>query len=215
MKTKGIIAVVVLALVAGGGLFFATKDSDGKTTQGSSPATSTTAETKKTTSTDAPKLVAQTVGKDADCSTYTFKELEGVWGVPFTDTDINKVTELSTSGGKQYSCSYNETNSGMGVTLSVEVREHPSVEAAKQSMNDTRSTEKYGDTVYYLKEDKANVGDEAFLWARNRTDGSKESNQQLYVRKNNVVFLLSGVNLSGVDASYKDKLVASYKLHFK
>jgi hypothetical protein len=201
--------------VGGGVFFFLGKDSDDKTSQSSSTVTSTSTEAKKTTSAEAPKLVAQTVGKDADCSTYTFKELEGVWGVPFTDTDINKVTKLSTSGGKQYACSYNETNSGMGVTLSVEVREHPSVEAAKQSMNDTRSTEKYGDTVYYLKEDKAGVGDEAFLWARNRTDGSKESNQQLYVRKGSVVFLLSGVNLAGVDTTYKDKLVASYKLHFK
>ncbi len=32
--------------------------------------------------------------------------------------------------------------------------------------------------------------------------------------KDNVVFLLSGVNLEGVDASYKDKLLTSYKLHF-
>lgn len=215
MKTKAIIAIIALVIVAGGVFFFMKKDSDDNTAQNSSTTTNVVADTKKTASTDAPKLVAQTVGKDADCSTYTFKELETVWGVPFTDTDINKVTELSTSGGKQYSCSYNETNSGMGVTLAVEVREHPSVEAAKQSMNDTRSTEKYGDTVYYLKEDKTGVGDEAFLWARNRTDGSKESNQQLYVRKGSVVFLLSGVNLSGVDASYKEKLVASYKLHFQ
>ncbi|QQS18185.1 hypothetical protein IPL68_06150 [Candidatus Saccharibacteria bacterium] len=140
MKTKLILALVGLAVV-GGVFFFVTKDSDDKNAQRTSTSTTTTASTKQPASADLPKLTAQTVGKDADCSTYNFSELTKVWGVPFTDTDINKVSELSTSGGKLYSCSYNETNTGMGVTFSIEYREHPNVESAKQSMNETRSTE--------------------------------------------------------------------------
>jgi hypothetical protein len=211
MKAKLLIAALVsCAVIAGGVFLFVSKSNPNAPSGGATPSQNNTSDTTP----DSPKLKAQTVGQLADCSTYTFDELSKVWGVPFVDTDINKVSELSTSGGKLYSCTYNQTDSGTGVSYVIEYREHPSVESAKQSMNDTRSTEKYGDKVYYLKEDKAGVGDEAFFWARNRTDGSKEANQQLYIRKGSVVFLLSGVNLSGVDASYKDKLVASYKLHF-
>ena len=211
MNSKLIAGIVGAVVVLGGAAWWlwgrpATSD----TTQQNSENKSTA----QNSGNQSVKLLSQTVGQQADCSAYTFTELSQVWGVPFADTDINKVSQLSTNGGKLYSCTYNETNSGTGLSYTIEYREHPSVDDAKRSMNDTRSTEKYGDTVYYLKEDKSGVGDEAFLWARNRKDGSKESNQQLYVRKGNVVFLLSGVNLDGVDASYKDKLVASYKLHF-
>lgn len=211
MNSKVIAMIVGALVIVGGGAWWllSQTNSPAKTSQST---TNTT--TNPTATPSAPKLLAQTVGQQADCSTYTFSELGTIWGVPFTDTDINKVSELSTEGGKLYSCAYNETDSGQGVTVTVEYREHKDEASAKQSMNDTRSTEKYGDTVYYTKEDRAGVGDEAFLWARYRTDGSKEVNQQLYVRKGNVVFLLSGVNLAGVDASYKDKLITTYKLHF-
>ncbi|MGB3023212.1 MAG: hypothetical protein WBB39_00190 [Candidatus Saccharimonadales bacterium] len=204
----GLIAVVVLAI---GGYVVVTQNKPAA----QSPSTSNTTSTSSNTENSSVKLASQTVGKPADCSTYSFSELQKVWGVPFVDTDINNVSALSSDGGKLYSCGYNETDSGTGVTFTIEYREHPNVDSAKQSMNDTRSTEKYGDTVYYLKEDKAGVGDEAFFWARNRTDSSKEVNQQMYIRKGTVVFLLSGVNLSGVDTSYKDKLLASYRLHFQ
>lgn len=218
MKAKVIIAGVLAVVVIGAAGFMLANKSDEHSTNKANTVTetqSTTQTTQQTSQASAVKLAAQTVGKDADCSGYTFAELTKIWGVPFVDTDINKVSQLSTAGGKLYSCSYNQTDSGMGVTFSIEYREHPSVESAKQSMNDTRSTEKYGDTVYYVKEDKAGVGDEAFFWAKARTDGSKEVNQQMYVRKGNVVFLLSGVNLDGVKQDYKDKLAASYKLHFE
>ena len=137
--------------------------------------------------------------------------------VHITDDDNStaKVSEITGPNTKQFECDYNETDSGKGVTFVISYRQYADEAAAKTEMNSIRSTEKYGDTVYYLKEDKPGVGDEAFFWSRNRTDGSKEANQQLYVRNSNVVFLLSGVNLDGVDASYKDKLAASYKLHFE
>ncbi len=212
MKFK-VAALVISLAVVGGGFYLATKNKDD--TKTSQTNTTTATSEKRAAAPDAPKLLAQTVGKDADCSMYTFADLTKVWGVPFVDTDINKVSELSTAGGKQYSCGYNQTDSGLGVTVTIEYREHPDVASAKQSMNDTRSTEKYGDTVYYLKQDVTDVGDEAFLWSKNRTAGSKELNQQLYVRNGSVVFLLSSVNLDGVDESYKDKLVATYKLHFE
>lgn len=212
MKPKLLLAIIASVIVVGSVVFFfATKNNLNPST-----VTKDTVQTQNNLTTlESLKLKAQTVGQQADCSTYTFDELSKVWGVPFVDTDINKVSELSTNGGKLYSCAYNQTDSGTGVSYVIEYREYPSVESAKQSMNDTRSTEKYGDTVYYLKEDKAGVGDEAFFWARNRTDGSKESNQQMYIRKGAVVFLLSAVNLDGVDSTFKDKLVSSYKLHYE
>jgi hypothetical protein len=40
-------------------------------------------------------------------------------------------------------------------------------------------------------------------------------NQQMYVRKGSVVFMLSGVNIDGVNADYKDKLLKSFQLHFE
>lgn len=212
MSKNVIIGLVALVVLAIGGYVAVTQNKPADQTSNN---TTSTTNSSSSTESNTVKLAQQTVGKPADCSTYSFAELQKVWGVPFVDTDINNVSALSSDGGKLYSCSYNETDSGMGVTFTIEYREHPSVDSAKQSMNDTRSTEKYGDTLYYLKEDKAGVGDEAFFWARNRTDGSKEANQQMYIRKGNVVFLLSGVNLNGVDTSYKDKLLASYQLHFQ
>ena len=205
----GLVAVVVLAI---GGYVVVTQNKPATQTSNN---TANTTNSSPSTADNPVKLASQTVGQPADCSTYSFTELQKIWGVPFVDTDINNVSALSSDVGKLYSCGYNETDSGTGVTFTIEYREHPSIDSAKQSMNDTRSTEKYGDTVYYLKEEKAGVGDEAFFWARNRTDSSKEVNQQMYIRKGTVVFLLSGVNLSGVDTSYKDKLLASYRLHFQ
>jgi hypothetical protein len=217
MKSKIIIGVLVSVAIIGSVFYVINNNSKTNTPHEKNSAINEPEPHKNTQKSSAsnPKMKTQTVGQQADCSTYNFTELTEVWGVPFVDTDINKVTALNSSGGKLYSCSYNQTDSGQGVTYTIEYREHTSEDQAKQDMNDVRSTEKYGDTKYYTKEDKVGVGDEAFFWAKNRTDGSKEVNQQMYIRKGSVVFLLSGVNLDGVDASYKDKLVASYKLHFE
>lgn len=165
---------------------------------------------------DAPKLAQQTVGKPADCSLYTFTDLGKIWGVTFVDTDINNVSELNSDGGKQYSCKYNETDSGKGLTVDIEFREHASVDAAKQAINDTRSGAKYGDTVYYALDDVASLGDEAFFsLPAKQVNNPKNVEEQLYVRKGSVVFLISATNLDGVDGTYRDKILSSYKLHFQ
>lgn len=214
MNAKVLVPVVtVVAIVAGAVYFFMNKDT-AKT--GNTSQNSTSQQTTKDNSSVASKIPFKAVGDAADCSTYTFAELGQVWGVTFTDDDnsTTKVTEINGPDTRQFACVYNESNSGMGVSYSIEYRRYADAEAAKAAIADTRSTEKYGDTIYYTKEEKSGVGDEAFFWSKYRTDGSKEVNQQMYIRKDNVVFLLSGVNLSGVDASYKDKLQSSYKLHF-
>lgn len=214
MKLPLIIGAIIIVIA--GGIFFSMNSNKSNVEQNTvtreTEAVDTPAESPKTTTL---KLMAQKVGSKADCSLYNFDELSKIWGVPFTDTDINNVSQLSTAGGLLYSCSYNQTDSGKGVTFTIDYREHLDVESAKRSINDTKSTEKYGDVVYYKKEDVSGIGDEAFLWSKNRTDKGKDMNQQLYVRKDNVVFLLSGVNIDGVSADYKDKLIQSYKLHFK
>lgn len=218
MQTKLIAIVAIAVMAVGGGAYFLfIKDDSTSNTTGSNSASSniTKQSDSSSSSATAVKLAKQEVGKETDCSLYTLDELKTVWGVPMVDTDIGKVQQLSTQGGKLYSCGYNETDSGLGLTFSIEYREHADVESAKQSIADTRSTEKYGETKYYNLEEKSGVGDEAFFWTKYRTDGSKEVNQQMYIRKDNVVFLLSGVNISGIGADYKEKLVASYKLHFE
>lgn len=214
MNKKVLIGVVAAIVVAGGAFMLINKkdNSDNKTATNSTSQQSTNNNQK---SAETVTLKSQTVGQPVDCSTYNYEELSKVWGVPFVDIDANNVSQLSTAGGKLYSCSYNQTNSGLGVTFSIEYREHPSVDSAKQSMSDTRSSAKYGDTVYFLQEEKTGVGDEAVFSSVPKKAGVKNANQQIYIRKGNVIFLLSGVNLDGVDDSYKDKLVASYRLHFQ
>jgi hypothetical protein len=214
MNAKVIVPVIaVVAITAGAVYFFVNKDT-AKTDNASQ--NSTSQQTTNDNSSVASKIPFKTVGDVADCLTYTFAELSEVWGVTFTDDDnsTTKVTEINGPDTRQFACIYNETNSGMGVSYSIEYRQYADTEAAKTDIADIRSTEKYGDTIYYTKEEKSGVGDEAFFWSKYRADGSKEVNQQMYIRKDNVVFLLSGVNLEGVDASYKDKLLTSYKLHF-
>ena len=216
---KNLIIGMLVVAVVGGGIFITLNKGEESTkstssTDSSSSSTSQESDTRQRTSVS-PKLVAQTVGEPTDCSLYTLDELATVWGVPMVDTDINKVSELSTDGGKLYTCGYNQTDSGLGVTYTIEYREYPDVDSAKQSISDTRSTEKYGDTVYYTLEEKSGVGDEAFFWTKAVKSGEKNLNQQMYIRKGSTVFLLSGVNLDGVTSDYKDKLLASYKLHFE
>lgn len=210
MKNKLVMALVAMVLVGGGAFWLMSKDKDDtkNSTQHSTTNESTTEEHDHN---DVMQHIkSQTVGQSTDCSLYSFEELGEVWGVPFVDTDINKVNQLSASGGKLYSCTYNETDSGQGATFAIEYREHPSVDSAKQSIADTLSTEKYGDKVFYIREDVAGVGDQAFHFTQN-TDNPK--NRQMFVRKGNVVFMLSGVNLAGAPVDYKDKLKASYLLH--
>lgn len=215
MKLK-LAALVISLAVIGGGFYFATKnkdDNDGGAKSSQSSAAGTSEQTKKI-SADGPKLAAQTVGGPTDCSLYSFEELSKVWGVPFTDTDEGKkVSQLTAEGGKLYECGYHETDSGMGVSYVIQYKEYPTVEKAKSEMTSVRQGAKIGDKVYFNQEEKSGVGDEAFF-SRATGTGPLANNQQIYIRNGNVVFLLSGVNLDGIDESYKDKLVASYKLHF-
>lgn len=207
-----IIVAVVIVIGAGLGVIWATNVSkDQSTTADSTDSTSTTQPAASSTRIKLPK---QTVGEMADCSTYTFDDLAPVWGVTFTDTDDNRVVELSADGGYQYECDYNQTDSGKGVTFIIEYRNYPSDDAAISAIKDVKSAAKFGDTVYYTYEDLADVGDEAFYWTSANTT-VKNQNQQMYVRSGNVVFLLSGVNIDGIGADYKDKLLASYKLKFE
>jgi hypothetical protein len=172
-------------------------------------------ETSTNINSDSPKLLAQTVGKPTDCSQYSYEELTAVWGVPFIDIDIKDVVELTVDGGIQYGCNYNQTNDGTGVTYAIEYREFPSVDQAIQEIANVKSSAQFGDKVYFTIDPIPNLGDEAFYWTRSLAEGIKDMNQQMYVRKGSVVFMLSGVNIDGVNADYKDKLLKSFQLHFE
>lgn len=217
MRSKAII-VVAIVVVIGGGLFFTMQNNDETRTPTSGSQSSqadSTNESKKSPKDD-PKLPDQTVGQQPDCSLYTFDELGKIWGVTFTDTDVDgsKVSELTGPGTKLYECDYNETNSGQGVSFVIQYKEYATTAAAVSEMSGVRSSAKYGDKVYFIHEEKSGVGDEAFFSKSAGTGTLSNTNQQIYIRKDNVIFLLSGVNLAGTDDTYKEKLVSSYKLHF-
>lgn len=223
MKSKLLIPIVVAVVALAGGAYFLTssKDEDSKTTNSSSTDTaqpSKDAEQNEHSGADhLSMLKKQTIGEQPDCSLYTFEELGKIWGVTFTDTDEDgsKVKEINGPNTKLYECDYNETDSGQGVSYVIQYKEYADEEGAKTEMKNVRDGAKLGDKVYFIHEEKSGVGDEAFFSNPTGTGALSDSNQQMYIRSHNVVFLLSGVNLAGVDDSYKEKLVASYKLHFE
>ena len=215
MNNKLLISAIFVILLIGGGIFFLT--------QRDTPTTSQVATSEKTTekksdaknNTSLLQFGKQAIGQAADCSTYTSEEVSHIWGVPIVDTDNNTVTETS-DGGKLYSCGYNETNSGLGLSFIVEYREFTSVDAAKQDIQNVRDGAKFGDEVYFVQDEVSGIGDEAFFSVpKNKINDPKNPNQQLYARKDNVVFLISGVNIDGVKSDYRDKIIESFKLHLQ
>ena len=144
-------------------------------------------------------LPLQTIGAAPDCSPWSLESVGQIWGVTLVDTDEGQVTEVNGPGTFHYSCDYNETDSGLGLTVIVEVKEYLSADEAIQSMTNTRDGASFGDTVYYLNEEVAGVADEAFY----SIDADDESNPtpmqvQLYARQGNTVFLLTALDLDGL-----------------
>lgn len=180
MKPKILLSIIAMVVVVGGAGFIL-MDKDTAKTDSSNK--SSASQQKNTTTSDSPKIPFKAVGELADCSTYTFAELAPVWGVTFTDDDNStaKVSEITGPNTKQFECDYNETDSGKGVTFVISYRQYAD-EARKTEMNSVRSTEKYGDTVYYLKEDKSGVGDEAFSGHETaRTVAKKRTSNFMFV----------------------------------
>jgi hypothetical protein len=163
------------------------------------------------------KLPKQTVGQEADCSLYNLDELSKVWGVALTQQKSSKVININAEGGKLYTCQYNETDWGKGLNFSIEYKEYPSVEAAKNEMAGIREAAKFDDQatedqINFENDEQQGVGDEAFFNYSKRA--TKKVLELLYVRKGNVVMLISATNLDGVDPDYREKIIKSYKLHF-
>jgi hypothetical protein len=141
--------------------------------------------------------------------------LSKVWGIPLTDTDDRKVSSTS-DGGKLYSCDYNETDSGSGLSFNIEFREFATEEKAKSDIQNTRDGAKFGETVYFVQDEVEDIGDEAFFSTTARLVGDpKNPTELLYARRDNVVMLLSATNLDGVKSDYREKVLASYRLHLK
>ena len=163
---------------------------------------------------NSPKLISQTVGQPTDCSLYNSEALNGIWGVSFVETVPNNVINIM-GGAKQYSCTFNETTEGKGITYIIEVTEYNNEKDASITLSDIRNSEKFGDRVFFNREEVANVGDEAFYWTQVVNEGTQVKNQQMYIRQGSVVFLLSGVNIDGVSPDYKEKLLKSFQLHFE
>lgn len=144
-------------------------------------------------------LPAQTVGQAPDCSPWTLDALGTLWGTTFTDSDEGQVTELTAAGGVSYSCDANETDSGLGLTVVVDVSQYPSEADAVASMQNTRSGATFGDTVYFALEEVPGVGDEAFYSTDPDDAGNANPVQiQMYARDGSTVFLLTALNLDGL-----------------
>jgi len=215
---KKILPIVFVLAVVGLGVFFVVgkntnkplnyqTSTEGKNDKKAEPAAENTM----------VKLPKQTVGQEADCSLYNLDELSKVWGVTLTQQKSSKVINISAEGGKLYTCEYNETNWGKGLNFSIEYKEYPSVEAAKNEMAGTREAAKFDDQatedqVNFENDEQQGVGDEAFFnYSKKAT---KKVLELLYVRKGNVVMLVSATNLDGVGPDYREKIIKSYKLHF-
>lgn len=159
-------------------------------------------------------LPAQTLGSDTDCSLYSNDEIGALWGVPIADNDVTQVIETGGLGGKLYNCDYNETDSGLGLTVDLEYREYDSVDGAIQYMSDIRNGSSFDGTIYYEIEDVPGLGDEAFFTIDPDLSGAEAAVLLLYTRTDNLMLLLSATNLDGVKPEYHDLLVETYKLKF-
>ncbi len=217
MKIK-VLIISVVVVVAGAGAYLLTKKDDNSAE--TKTQSTTESETKTTNTEDSTAKLAdlglpdQSVGAEADCSFYTTEEITGVWGVPIVDTDNGTVISTS-DDGKLYNCNYNETDSGLGLTFSVEYREFMSEEKAKSDIANVRDGAEIDGQVYFVQDEQQNVGDEAFFSVSKKASESGNNKvEQLYVRKGNVVMLLTATNLDGVKADYRDKILETFRLHF-
>lgn len=159
-------------------------------------------------------LPAQTLGSDTDCSLFSNDEIGALWGVPIADNDVTQVIETGGLGGKLYNCDYNETDSGLGLTVDLEYREYDSVDGAIQYMTDIRNGSSFEGTIYYEIEEVPGLGDEAFFSIDPDLSGAEAAVLLLYTRTDNLMLLLSATNLEGVKPEYHDLLVETYKLKF-
>ncbi len=217
-KSIGAIALAVVALGGGVLLWQQTASTEkGSDSSLSKQEVATRSNEEKNTSESGAriKLADQTVGSKVDCSLYTLNELSTLWGVSMVDTDDTMVTSLS-DGGKLYSCNYNETDSGLGLSVILEYREFNSEEAAKMDMANVRDGAKFGDQVYFIQDEQSGIGDEAlFSVSKNGKESGKNPTEQLYLRKGNLVMLMTATNLDGAKPDYREKILKTYKLHFE
>lgn len=217
-NTKVLVAVGLLVAIIAGVLVMTSKEDEPSAdkTSNSESSTNQTEEAKnKSSDLDLPK---QTVGQQPDCSLYTLDDISKIWGVPMIDTDVDgsKVIQITGPENYQYECDYNETDSGQGVTVSIQYKVYEDEDAAKTSIENTRSGAKVGDEVYFINDELSDIGDEAFFSSSVDTESYlAKSEEQMYARKGNVVVLLTAVNLDGKDASFRDKIKETYMLRLQ
>lgn len=184
---------------------------DSGTTEPDSGATSEPAPADEATGLNLPP---QTIGTDTDCSLYTNEEISALWGVPITDNDQGQVIETGGLGGKLYSCDFNETDSGLGLTVDLEFREYDTEEGAIQYITDIRNAASFNDVVYFENIEVPGLGDEAFFSVDPDVAPENELVVLLYTRTDNLMLLLTASNLDGVKPEYRDLLIETYNLKF-
>jgi hypothetical protein len=213
---KKLIGILVSVIVLGGAAFFVMNngsDSQDKSSTGESSQNSTSNKDEDKEPTKSPKLPKQTVGQQPDCSLYSLEDIAGIWGVPMTDTDVDgsKVIQITGPQNYQYECDYNQTDSGSGLSVSIQYKVYEDESAAKTSIQNTRDGAKFGESVYFINDEVENIGDEAFFSKSTNTNINTDE-EQLYARDGNVVYLLTAVDLDGAPANARDKILETYRL---
>jgi uncharacterized protein (UPF0333 family) len=220
MNKKLIAIIVAVVLILGGAGAFvvmnnnSSSDDTGSVKDSSQDASDETSE--KSSDASITNLPKQTVGQQPDCSLYSLEEIASIWGVPMTDTDIDgsKVMQINGPQNYQYECDYNETDSGLGLTVSIQYKVYENEDAAKSSISNTRSGAKFGDTVYFINDEVSNIGDEAFF-SKSANGALNTKEEQLYARDGNVVYLMTAVNLDGIQSNAREKILETYRLKLK
>jgi hypothetical protein len=215
---KKILPIVAILAVVGLGVFFVVgKNTNKPLDYRTSTQEKNDKKAEPVAESSAVKLPKQTIGKEADCSLYNLDELSKVWGVTLTQQKASKVININAEGGKLYTCEYNETDYGLKLNFSIEYKEYPSVEAAKNEIAGIRDAAKFDDNatadqINFENDEQQGVGDEAFF--NYNKNGTKKVQELLYVRKGNVVMLVRATNLDGAGPDYRENVIKSYKLHF-
>lgn len=218
MKYKQVLIIAAILMFGAGAFLLFNKSSDNTQKNSSSTSEASASTGSEKHAENVTKLPTQKVGQQPDCSLYTLDDMAKIWGVPMTDTDVDgsKVLQITGPQNYQYECDYNQTNSGSGLSVVIDYKVYEDEAAAKQSIKNTRDGAKFGDKVYFINDDVNDIGDEAFFSkSANPSSITAKTEEQLYARKGNQVYLITAVDLAGAPSGARDKILQTYRLRLQ
>lgn len=191
---KKLIAILIGVLLIGGVAYTVTNKDDAK--KSDNPAT------KSEEHKDHEKAAESAKFTDA-CKVITSAQLQAAFGVAFDEGKAEKNGSTSDSLPLK-SCTYEQTNDGSvtamsdAINFSVQVETYHDAASAETIMKTTKSTDKLGDKVYFVRTDVDGVGDEAFFF-QGQAPVILKTEEFMYARSGNQVFHFVAVRLSGIN----------------